>query len=77
MLSLKSRRISLINRPSISVNSRVSVACDADRIAEHFLILHKAKIADRFETAMKDKRYGSDSAYTKDLNKKLGGSLES
>ena len=47
------------------------IACDADRIAEHFLILHKAKIADRFETAMKDKRYGSDSAYTKDLNKKL------
>jgi hypothetical protein len=74
MLSLKSRRISLINRPSISVNSRVSVACDADRIAEHFLILHKAKIADRFEIAMKDKRYESDSAYTKDGEQKLGRS---
>ena len=56
------KRTSLINRPSISFNSRVSLACDADRIAEHFLILHKAKIADRFETAMKDKRYESDSA---------------
>ena len=74
MLSLKSRRISLINRPSISFNSRVSVACDTDRIAEHFLILHKAKIADRFETAMKDKRYESDSAYTKDDEQKLGRS---
>ena len=74
MLSLKSRRISLINRPSISVNNRVSVACDADRIAEHFLILDKAKIADRFETAMKDKRYESDSAYTKDDEQKLGRS---
>ena len=74
MLGLKSRRISLINRPSISFNSRVSVACDADRNAEHFLILHKAKIADRFETAMKDKRYESDSAYTKDDEQKLGRS---
>ena len=26
-----------------------SLACDADRIAEHFLTLHKAKITDRFE----------------------------
>ena len=51
------------------------IACDADRIAEHFLILHKAKIADRFETAMKDKRYGSDSAYIKDVEQKLGRSL--
>ena len=25
------------------------IACDADRIAEHFLTLHKAKITDRFE----------------------------
>ena len=74
MLSLKSRRISLINRPSISFNSRVSVASDADRIAEHFLILHKAKITDRFETAMKGKRYESDSAYTKDDEQKLGRS---
>jgi len=50
------------------------IACDADRIAEHFLTLHKAKIIDRFETAMKDKRYGSDSAYTKDVEQKLGRS---
>ena len=50
------------------------IACAADRIAEHFLILHKAKIADRFETAMKDKRYESDSAYTKDVEQKLGRS---
>ena len=71
MLSLKSRQISLINRPSISFNSRVSVARDADRIAEHFLALHKTKIADRFETAMKNKRYESDSAYTKDVEQKL------
>ena len=26
-----------------------SLACDADRIAAHFLTLHKAKITDRFE----------------------------
>ncbi|MDA8647726.1 hypothetical protein N9L40_02140 [Rhodobacteraceae bacterium] len=32
------------------------------------------KIADRFETAMKDKRYESDSAYTKDVEQKLGRS---
>ena len=64
----------MINRPSISFNSRVSVVCDADRIAEHFLILHKAKIADRFETAMKDKQHESDSAYTKDIEQKLGRS---
>ena len=64
----------MINRSPISSNSRVSVAWDADRIAEHFLILHKAKIADRFETAMKDKRYESDSAYTKDDEQKLGRS---
>ena len=25
------------------------IACDADRIAAHFLTLHKAKITDRFE----------------------------
>ena len=25
------------------------IACHADRIAEHFLALHKAKITDRFE----------------------------
>ena len=74
MLSLKSCPISLINRPSISFNSRVSVACDADRIAEHFLTLHKAKIEGRFETAMKDKRYESDSAYTKNVEQKLGRS---
>ena len=53
------------------------IACHADRIAEHFLGLKGSKIRQRFEVAMKDKRYGSDSAYTKDLNKKLGGSLES
>ena len=72
MLGLKSCPISLINRPSISFNSRVSVACDAGQIVEHFLALHKAKITARFETAMKDKRYGSDSAYTKDVEQKLG-----
>ena len=48
------------------------LAYDADRIAEHFLALHKAKITARFEAAMKDKRYGSDSAYTKDVEQKLG-----
>ena len=74
MLSLKSCPITLINKPSISFNSRVSVACDADRIDEHFLTLHKAKIEVRFETAMKDKRYESDSAYTKDDEQKLGRS---
>jgi hypothetical protein len=47
-------------------------ACDAGQIVEHFLALHKAKITARFETAMKDKRYGSDSAYTKDVEQKLG-----
>jgi hypothetical protein len=50
------------------------IACDADRIAEHFLTLHKAKIIDRFETAMKDKRHGSLNAYTKDVEQKLGRS---
>ena len=49
-----------------------SLACDAGQIVEHFLALHKAKITARFETAMKDKRYGSDSAYTKDVEQKLG-----
>jgi hypothetical protein len=48
------------------------LACDAGQIVEHFLALHKAKITARFETAMKDKRYGSDSAYTKDVEQKLG-----
>ena len=48
------------------------IACHADRTAEHFLALHKAKITARFEAAMKDKRYGSDSAYTKDVEQKLG-----
>ncbi len=52
-----------------------ALACDADRIAEHFLTLHKAKITDRFETAMKDKRHGSLNAYTKDVEQKLGRSL--
>ena len=51
------------------------LACDADRIAEHFLTLHKAKIIDRFETAMKDKRHGSLNSYTKDHEQKLGRSL--
>ena len=51
------------------------IACDADRIAEHFLTLHKAKIIDRFETSMKDKRHGSLNAYTKDVEQKLGRSL--
>ena len=50
------------------------IACDADRIAEHFLTLHKAKIIDRFETAMKEKRHGSLNAYTKDVEQKLGRS---
>ena len=48
------------------------IACDAEQIVEHFLALHKAKITARFETAMKDKRYGSNSAYTKDVKQKLG-----
>ena len=51
------------------------IACDADRIGEHFLTLHKAKIIDRFETAMKDKRHGSLNAYTKDVEQKLSRSL--
>ena len=50
------------------------LACDAGQIVEHFLALHKAKITARFETAMKDKRYGRDSAYTKDVEQKLGRS---
>ena len=54
---------------------QLSLACDADRIAEHFLTLHKAKITDRFETAMKDKRHGSLNAYTKEREQKLGRSL--
>jgi len=52
-----------------------SLACDADRIAQHFLRLHKSKITDRFEVAMKDKRHGSLNAYTKDREQKLGRSL--
>jgi hypothetical protein len=51
-----------------------SLACDAGQIVEHFLALHKAKITARFETAMKDKWYGRDSAYTKDVEQKLGRS---
>jgi hypothetical protein len=47
-------------------------ACDAGQIVEHFLALHKAKITARFETAMKDKRHGSDNAYIKDGEQKLG-----
>ena len=50
------------------------IACHADRTAEHFLALHKAKITARFETAMKDKRHGSDNAYIKDVEQKLGRS---
>ena len=42
------------------------IACDAEQIAQHFLALHKSKITARFETAMKDKRHGSDNAYIKD-----------
>ena len=49
-----------------------SLACDAGKIAQHFLALHKAKITARFETAMKDKRHGSDNAYIKDGEQKLG-----
>ena len=52
-----------------------SLTCDADRIAAHFLTMHKAKITDRFETAMKDKRHGSLNAYTKEREQKLGRSL--
>ena len=52
-----------------------SLACDADRIAQHFLTLHNSKITDRFETAMNDKRYGSLNTYTKDVEQKLGISL--
>ena len=52
-----------------------SLACDADGIAAHFLTMHKAKITDRFETAMKDKRHGSLNSYTKDREQKLGRSL--
>ena len=50
------------------------IACDAGQIVEHFLALHKAKITARFETAMKDKRHGSDNAYIKDVEQKLGRS---
>ena len=50
------------------------LACDAGQIVEHFLALHKAKITARFETAMKDKRHGSDNAYIKDGEQKLGRS---
>ena len=35
------------------------LACDAGQIAEHFLGLNGTKIRQRFEVAMKDKRYGS------------------
>ena len=52
-----------------------SLACDAGQRVEHFLALHKAKITARFEVAMKDKRYGSDNAYIKDGEQKLGRSL--
>ena len=52
-----------------------SLACDAGQIAQHFLRLHKSKITDRFEVAMKDKRHGSLNAYTKDREQKLGRSL--
>ncbi|XAT58454.1 hypothetical protein GN241_14445 [Rhodobacteraceae bacterium IMCC1335] len=48
-----------------------SLACDAGQITQHFLALHKAKITARFETAMKDKRHGSDNAYIKDGEQKL------
>ena len=51
-----------------------SLACDAAQITQHFLALHKAKITARFETAMKDKRHGSDNAYIKDVEQKLGRS---
>ncbi|MDB3963246.1 hypothetical protein N9427_08720 [Paracoccaceae bacterium] len=51
------------------------IACDAGQIVEHFLALHKAKITARFETAMKDKRHGSDNAYIKDSEQNLGRSL--
>ena len=51
-----------------------SLACDAGQIVEHFLALHKAKITARFEVAMKDKRHGSDNAYIKDGEQKLGRS---
>ena len=51
-----------------------SLACDAGQITQHFLALHKAKITGRFETAMKDKRHGSDNAYIKDDEQKLGRS---
>jgi len=50
------------------------LACDAGQITQHFLALHKAKITARFETAMKDKRHGSDNAYIKDDEQKLGRS---
>ena len=52
-----------------------SLACDAGQIAQHFLALHRGKILARFDTAMKDKRYGGDSAYTKDFEQKSGRSL--
>ena len=54
-----------------------ALACDAGRIAEHFLALHKVTITARFETAMKDKRHGSDNAYIKDGEQKSGRSLAS
>ena len=50
------------------------IACDAGQIAERFLGLNGSKIRQRFETAMKDKRYESNSAYTKDVEQKLGRS---
>ena len=53
------------------------LACDAEQIADHFLALHKAKITARFETAMKDKRHGSDNAYIKDGEQKSDRSLAS
>ena len=50
------------------------IACHADRIAEHFLGLNGGKIRQRFEVAMKDKRYGLEKSYTKDVEHKLGRS---
>jgi hypothetical protein len=50
------------------------LACDAGQIAQHFLALHKPKITARFETTTKDNRYGSDSAYTKYIEQKIGRS---
>jgi hypothetical protein len=70
-LNTKSRKSALA---SPSTFKEQPIACDAGQIVEHFLALHKAKITARFETAMKDKRYGRDSAYTKDVEQKLGRS---